>query len=143
MAYPKLTPQNEDDIIVIIKKWDYGLTWRKLVSRIRSELEIEISRQALDSYKSIAEAYKNQKEQSRNKVKSFALMDSSKSDVSNQSEEYVRTLEQKITILEERVRKQLAFIEEIAIVAKTNPEVMKLLNRTKERIRRQIGEQKS
>ncbi|MCH8493942.1 MAG: hypothetical protein LAT53_11980 [Idiomarina sp.] len=138
MAHPKLTHQNENNIIVMIKSWRRGLTWKKLVNRIESELEIVISRQALNSYESIRTAFQDQKE--KNRKIGIPENDEEKHEFPNDREynERIKILNLEIANLKIRVAKQLAFIEELAVVSKSNPQVMALLNNTKDRIRRQI-----
>tara|TARA_B100000700_G_C14812106_1_gene745687 strand:- start:161 stop:583 length:423 start_codon:yes stop_codon:yes gene_type:complete len=138
MAHPKLTHQDENNIIVIIRSWRRGLTWKKLVSRIESELEIVISRQTLSSYESICTAFQSQKEENRRNE--IPENDRGKYENPNDREydEKIKMLNLEIENLKIRVAKQLAFIEELAVVSKSNPQVMTLLNTTKDRIRRQI-----
>jgi len=136
MALPSLSTAEERKIIKLINAWSAKkFTWALLVAKIKMELDIETTRQTLPTYKLIKDAYNSKKSEWRG-IPSDTVVEVIQSDV-KMAERIVR-LEKDKSKLEQRAEKQRAFIAEIADVAKSNPSVMLVLDRVKNRITKLI-----
>ncbi|MBL4857371.1 MAG: hypothetical protein JKX89_10735, partial [Idiomarina sp.] len=60
-AHPKITQEMQIEIETLITLWRGKLTWLSLTSKLNSEFGLEVSRQTLESYEGIYQAYKKQK----------------------------------------------------------------------------------
>lgn len=67
-----LTSQKVNSIVRIIENWETKLTWDLLVARIKSELGFSITRQGLNSYAPVAEAFRQQKQRLKMRKLGFA-----------------------------------------------------------------------
>ena len=67
MALPSLDTQQVRKIETLIARWQMRLTWGLLVDRIKSDLDIDTTRQTLNSYKSIYNEYCEKKQALRGK----------------------------------------------------------------------------
>ncbi|PNH90522.1 hypothetical protein [Vibrio diazotrophicus] len=134
MALPSLTTKNTREIEALIRSWSTKLTWALLVDRIKVELDITTTRQTLVTYKSIKETFDNKKLELRGKSVSDDLVKDlvkfTQADIDRY--EQVNRLEAKISLLEEKVTKQLAFIKQLSELADTNPALIELLNKVKQ-----------
>lgn len=133
MALPSLSSQEVRKIEGLIQGWTTKLTWALLVLRIETDLGIKTTRQTLNTYTSIKTMFQDRKQALRGKP-TVVLLKFTKQDVV--LAEQVKRLQAENDALTKRVERQLAFIAEIAAVAKTNPSVMDVLERVKSKVSR-------
>tara|TARA_R110000868_G_scaffold60030_3_gene184056 strand:+ start:731 stop:1138 length:408 start_codon:yes stop_codon:yes gene_type:complete len=131
MALPSLKTDQVRKIEGLIQGWTTKLTWDLLIGRIESDFAIKTTRQTLNTYVSIKTMYTDKKHKLRGKP-SEEIIDVTRSDV--ELAKTILSLRAQIVALEKRDNKQRAFILEIADQAKSNPLILEVLNRVKERI---------
>lgn len=131
MALPSLKTVQVRKIEGLIQGWTTKLTWDLLIKRIESDFAITTTRQTLNTYVSIKTMYTDKKEKLRGKA-TDEIIAITQSQVS--LAETILSLRAQIAVLEKRDEKQRAFIEEIALVAKSNLQIMVVLNKVKNRI---------
>lgn len=131
MALPSLSSQQVRKIEGLIQGWTTKLTWDLLLQRIETDLGIKTTRQTLNTYMSIKTMFQDRKQALRGKP-TEALLRYTKQDVD--MAEQIKRLQADNNALTKRVERQLAFINEIANVAKINPSVMDVLERVKLRV---------
>ena len=128
MALPSLNTQQVRKIEKLIFGWRTKLSWDVLVQRIESDFGIETTRQTLNTYKPIKDAFRDKKQELRGApTKEFIQF--TKAEVN--AYERIKSLESEVTSLEKKVDKQKAFIQLIADTAKSNPLLLEVLNKTK------------
>ncbi|WP_444994492.1 hypothetical protein [Aliikangiella sp. IMCC44359] len=118
MAQALLTMQQQRKVEKLIRSWTTKLTWELLVSRIFAEYEIEITRQALSTYKGVKNEYALKKVELRGaspKLKKAVTI----SDINLYSEN--ARLKSEINRLEEVNARQLRTIERICANAQSIP----------------------
>ena len=133
MALPSLSSQQLRKIEGLIQGWTTRLTWDLLVQRIETDLDINITRQTLDTYLSISIAFKNRKQALRGKP-TEALKKFTKGDLDMASQ--IEKLNAENTVLNKKVERQMAFISEIAAIAQINPSVMAIMEDLKHKVKR-------
>jgi len=129
MAEQSLSTKAIVDIEVLIRSFKTKLTWTLLVERIKSDLDIETTRQTLPKYPSIKAAYDAKKQELRGKP-SPELVKFVKSDQDKFKQ--LERLKAENEVLQQRSEKQLAFIKELGVLAQSNPSLVALLNKAKQ-----------
>jgi hypothetical protein len=128
MAYPSLTTENIRKIEKLIGIWQTKLTWGLLVDRIALELNIQTTRQTLDTYKSIKATYAAKKQELRGSVpKEFIKF--KQSDV--QIFETMQSLKSQLEIVTKHRDHQLVYIRKVHQRSQSNPSLTHLLNDVK------------
>ncbi len=129
MALPSLTTAQIRKIKVLIATWRTTFTWKLLVERIQTDLDITTTRQTLNTYSSIKAAYDSKKQELRGKTsKEFVKFVKSDQDAFDQIEK----LKAEKEVLAQKADKQLAFIKELGVLAASNPSLVALLNKAKQ-----------
>jgi hypothetical protein len=126
MASPSLSIEQQREIERLLSIWRGQITWDGLVDRIELKLKINTTRQTLNKYKSVRNAYRKAKRNSR--IEGVSLQDLAKftkTDV--KLIEKVKQLEAENVYLDNKVDLQLMFIKDIANEAEFNPLLMDLL----------------
>ena len=133
MALPSLDTKTIRKIEGLIQGWTTKLTWDLLVQRIETDFGVKTTRQTLNSYTSIKTMYSDKKQQLRG-APSEQLIKFVKSDT--EAVIRIQKLESEIASLIRQNEKQRAFISEVAMLAKSNPSVLDLIERVKNRVAR-------
>jgi SMC interacting uncharacterized protein involved in chromosome segregation len=128
MALPSVSSQQIRKIEGLLQGWTTKLTWDLLVQRIETDLGIKTTRQTLNTYMSIKTMFQDRKQALRGKP-TETLLKFTKKDVD--MAEQIKRLQADNDAMAKRIERQLAFITEIAAVAKINPSVMDVLERIK------------
>lgn len=131
MASPSLNTRQIRKIETLIESWVGKLTWELLVEKIKSELDISITRQSLTTYKSIHTAYKHKKQELRGKG-TPELIEFTKADID--AFERIQNLEAEVKVLQRQIDSQLAFIKEIGKQSENNPLLTHLLNKVRDNL---------
>ena len=131
MALPSLDTNQTRKIEKLISGWQSKLTWDLLVQRIESDLSIKTTRQTLNSYAGIKDVFTIKKQELRGKP-TKELIKFIKSDI--EAHERIQRLENENTMLGRKLDKQLAFIQIIADTAKSNPQLLHVLNEVKRKL---------
>lgn len=132
MAFPSLQTEQVRKIEKLIAGWLTKLTWHLLVERIKSDLNITTTRQTLNTYASIKSVYDNKKQELRGKP-TTEFTKFVKSDVDRF--EQIQRLKAQNEMLNHKVDMQLSFIKKLTEVARTNPQLMLLLNKIKNEVK--------
>jgi hypothetical protein len=133
MALPSLSTAEERKIEKLINEWSAKkFTWELIVAKIEVTLNIKTTRQTLPTYAAIQRAYAKKKKEKRGGTPTDTVINITQSDV--KMAERIEKLEKNNEQLEERVERQRAFIAEIVSVAGSNPSVMQVLEKVKNRI---------
>lgn len=128
MAALSLSNTQITKIRVLIESWGSKFTWDLLVARIDSDLDIQTTRQTLNEYKSIKEAYLKKKSELRGVVsKEFIVFTKADLDSFNT----IKDLKAENKVLKDQVDSQLAFIREVARQSESNPLLTHLLNKVR------------
>lgn len=120
MASPKITPQQQRKIEVILESWKGKLTWHALVTKVELDLGIRTTRQTLYSYTSIKLAYKERKALLRGATPSL-YMEISSTDV--ELLDQIENLKAEISVLRRNNAEQLRMIERILSNANDIPNI--------------------
>jgi hypothetical protein len=104
-AKPKITENNQFQIERLLLLWNGKLTWAMLTQKIQIELGLKISRQTLESYKGIYNAYKHKKElQSGKSPKLEKIITQSDISLANQIDKLQAEIKLKNKIINEQKR---------------------------------------
>ncbi|NQY87876.1 MAG: hypothetical protein HRT51_09035 [Colwellia sp.] len=126
MALPSLDTQQVRKIETLIARWQMRLTWGLLVDRIKSDLDIDTTRQTLNSYKSIYNEYCEKKQALRGKP-SDEFIKFVKEDENTYKR--IKKLEDNVASQEKKIEILTAYIGRIGDAAKLNPSLLALLNK--------------
>lgn len=134
MALPSLTSQQVRKIEGLIQAWTNKLTWDLLVKRIETDLDIKTTRQTLHTYLSIKTTFQDRKQVLQGGSANARVQLTRQSlDMAFQIEK----LQAENAVLTKRVERQMAFINEIAEVAKNTPSVLSVMEALKAKLQRQ------
>ncbi|MEZ9202779.1 hypothetical protein AB4151_10295 [Vibrio splendidus] len=131
MALKSLETEQQISIQALIRSWEGKLTWDLLVTKIESILDIVTTRQTLDKYANIKHEYQQKKQVLRGKPVSSdneELLSYLQKDV--ELAEKVIQLEAQLAVAQSEIGKLQAFIQKLSSIAKTNPSVMDVFQKT-------------
>lgn len=118
LTAPKLSPEDQYRVEVMITKWKGKLTWDILTDKLRLELGICITRQALCSYVAISETFKMAKKELRvPMIRDKKTLKMPESKLLSQIED----LKAQVAVLRANNASQLRMIERILTNASTLP----------------------
>ncbi|MFS1975316.1 hypothetical protein [Vibrio splendidus] len=131
MAIKSLDIDQQISIQALIRGWKGKLTWDLLVTRIESSLGITTTRQTLDKYLNIKNEYKERKRflkgqpisPSDTELLSFLQQDIDLA-------EKVIQLETELKVAKDEIGYLQAFIQKIAQIGQSDPNVMTIFNKT-------------
>jgi len=114
MSNIKITGEIHKKICVLIMSWQGKFGWGELINAIKSEMDIDITRQTLKSDELIYQKYQAKKQEGRGINTNPILVGSSEEKLIKEVQKLdnkVKKLEAKNELAEETTSAQLAFIE--------------------------------
>ena len=130
MAIKSLDTDQQISIQALIRSWEGKLTWDLLVTRIESSLAITTTRQTLDKYLNIKNEYIEKKRSLKGQPVSSSdteLLSFLQKDID--LAEKVIQLESELKVAKEEIGYLQAFIKKIALIGKSDPNVMTIFQK--------------
>ena len=130
MAIKSLDTDQQISIQALIRSWEGKLTWDLLVTRIESSLAITTTRQTLDKYLNIKNEYIEKKRSLKGQPVSSSdteLLSFLQKDID--LAEKVIQLESELKVAKKEVGYLQAFINEIASIGQSDPNVMAIFQK--------------
>lgn len=130
MATRSLDTDQQISIQALIRSWEGKLTWDLLVTKIESSLAITTTRQTLDKYLNIKNEYKDRKRSLKGQPVSTdntELLTYLQKDID--LAEKVIQLEAKLKVAKDEISYLQAFIQKIANISQSDPNVMAIFQR--------------
>lgn len=118
MAHLSLSSKQQRQVETFIRSWSTKLTWELLITAIKNDLGIKISRQSLHTYSGIKHEYDTSKSRLRG-VSPALVHQITQSDV--KLARRVEKLESDNALMQEKLDSQLAFINRILANANDIP----------------------
>ena len=131
MALKSLNTDQQISIQALILSWTGKLTWELLVTKIEASLSITTTRQTLDKYSNIKREFKEKKRLLKGKPVSTLdtkLISYLQKDID--LAEKVIQIESELKIAKDEIGYLQAFIQKIAKIGESDPNVMAILNKT-------------
>ncbi|PSV91671.1 hypothetical protein CTN01_14030 [Photobacterium angustum] len=126
MALLKLTSPQVRKIERLLDSWRGKLTWQRLIDKIKSDLNVEISRQSLNTYPSIKDSYVAAK----HRLKGVGQVLEQVHDISFKEVDLLKEntkLKLELEGMSERFNNLQGFFVELNKAAKNNPLLMETL----------------
>ncbi len=130
MAIKSLDTDQQISIQALIRSWEGKLTWDLLVTKIESSLAITTTRQTLDKYLNIKNEYIEKKRSLKGQPVSSSdteLLSFLQKDID--LAEKVIQLESELKVAKKEVGYLQAFINEIASIGQSDPNVMAIFQK--------------
>ncbi|MEZ8295123.1 hypothetical protein AB4277_01855 [Vibrio splendidus] len=130
MATKSLNTDQQISIQALIKAWEGKLTWDLLVTKVESNLAITTTRQTLDKYLNIKNAYKARKRLLKGQPVSSndtELLSFLQKDI-NLAEKVIQ-LESELKVAKEEIGYLQAFIQKIVHTGQSDPNVMTIFQK--------------
>ncbi|MDA0124291.1 hypothetical protein AAFX19_23735 [Vibrio harveyi] len=130
MATKSLDTDQQISIQALIRSWEGKLTWDLLVTKIESSLAITTTRQTLDKYLNIKNEYKDRKRSLKGQPVSTdntELLIYLQKDID--LAEKVIQLEAELKVAKDEIGYLQAFIQKIANIGQSDPNVMTIFQR--------------
>ena len=130
MAIKSLDTDQQISIQALIRSWEGKLTWDLLVTRIESSLAITTTRQTLDKYLNIKNEYIEKKRSLKGQPVSSSdteLLSFLQKDID--LAEKVIQLESELKVAKLEIGYLQAFIKKIALIGKSDPNVMTIFQK--------------
>ena len=136
MAIKSLDTDQQISIQALIRSWEGKLTWDLLVTKIESSLAITTTRQTLDKYLNIKNEYIEKKRSLKGQPVSSSdteLLSFLQKDID--LAEKVIQLESELKVAKKEVGYLQAFINEIASIGQSDPNVMAIFQKVLKNIK--------
>ncbi|NGZ16942.1 hypothetical protein G6Z94_06150 [Vibrio aestuarianus] len=130
MATKSLDTDQQISIQALIRSWEGKLTWDLLVTKIDSSLAITTTRQTLDKYLNIKNEYKDRKRSLKGQTVSAdntELLTYLQKDID--LAEKIIQLEAELKVAKDEIGYLQAFIQKIANIGQSDPDVMTIFQR--------------
>jgi hypothetical protein len=130
MATKSLDTDQQISIQALIRSWEGKLTWDLLVTKIESSLAITTTRQTLDKYLNIKNEYKDRKRSLKGQPVSTdntELLTYLQKDI-DLAEKAIQ-LEAELKVAKDEIGYLQAFIQKIANIGQSDPNVMAIFQR--------------
>ncbi|NLS13931.1 hypothetical protein HGP28_13635 [Vibrio sp. SM6] len=130
MATKSLDTDQQISIQALIRSWEGKLTWDLLVTKIDSSLAITTTRQTLDKYLNIKNEYKDRKRSLKGQTVSAdntELLTYLQKDID--LAEKIIQLEAELKVAKDEIGYLQAFIQKIANIGQSDPNVMTIFQR--------------
>ncbi|WP_305815643.1 hypothetical protein [Photobacterium leiognathi] len=130
MATKSLDTDQQISIQALIRSWEGKLTWDLLVTKIDSSLAITTTRQTLDKYLNIKNEYKDRKRSLKGQTVSAdntELLTYLQKDID--LAEKIIQLEAELKVAKDEIGYLQAFIQKIANIGQSDPNVMAIFQR--------------
>ncbi len=130
MATRSLDTDQQISIQALIRSWEGKLTWDLLVTKIESSLAITTTRQTLDKYLNIKNEYKDRKRSLKGQPVSAdntELLTYLQKDID--LAEKIIQLEAELKVAKDEIGYLQAFIQKIANIGQSDPNVMAIFQR--------------
>mgnify|MGYP001770876302 FL=1 len=130
MATKSLNTDQQISIQALIRSWEGKLTWDLLVTKIESSLAITTTRQTLDKYLNIKNEYKDRKRSLKGQPVSTdntELLTYLQKDI-DLAEKAIQ-LEAELKVAKDEIGYLQAFIQKIANIGQSDPNVMTIFQR--------------
>lgn len=130
MATKSLDTDQQISIQALIRSWEGKLTWDLLVTKIESSLAITTTRQTLDKYLNIKNEYKDRKRSLKGQPVSADntdLLIYLQKDID--LAEKIIQLEAELKVAKDEIGYLQAFVQKIASVGQSDPNVMAIFQR--------------
>ena len=136
MAIKSLDTDQQISIQALIRSWEGKLTWDLLVTKIESSLAITTTRQTLDKYLNIKNEYIEKKRSLKGQPVSSSdteLLSFLQKDID--LAEKVIQLESELKVAKKEIGYLQAFINEIASIGQSDPNVMAIFQKVLKNIK--------